>query len=88
MTSHISCSSFQNPDTNESAVLSTVDSLNFTVPLSCAINIWLDGVKTGLGAEKTKVLLVYCLCSIIIVKEALAIAHIFNYSGTRTIVTI
>ncbi|XP_063677646.1 uncharacterized protein LOC134813716 isoform X2 [Bolinopsis microptera] len=54
MISHISCSSFRNPDPDEGAVISTFDSINFTLPLSCSINIWLDGVKTGLGADKTK----------------------------------
>lgn len=56
---HIVCSSFRNPDRSESTHHSTVDFVNFTIPLTCVVNVWIEDKSSsnmvGLDAEQVQV---------------------------------
>ncbi|KAL5252463.1 hypothetical protein ACHWQZ_G015289 [Mnemiopsis leidyi] len=55
---HIVCSSFRNPDRSESTHHSTVDFVNFTIPLTCVVNVWIEDKSSsnmvGLDAEQVQ----------------------------------
>ena len=59
METHIMCSQFRNPDRSETTHQNTVDSVNFTIPLTCVINVWINDTSSsnmlGLDVETVKV---------------------------------
>ena len=55
MASEIVCVSFKNPDSSETRHQTTVDNVNFTVPLTCSVNVWIQGVNHDLGAAAVQV---------------------------------
>jgi hypothetical protein len=54
--SHISCLAFRNPDPLETSSQTVIDVKNFTVPLTCGVNIYVQGKGNhGLGSTVLKV---------------------------------